>query len=675
MFRAFDQQTERLVAVKLFTLDLAPERVHQLVAELDRLTDATLAHPAIASPLATGIHDNHAYLAMEYVSADSLDTAIRQYGAAPPADALRVAAQLAGALDFAAVVHVAHGALHPRDVLLSPEETRLTGLGIAAAFERIQVAAPVRRPYTPPEGIAGADWDRRADVFSLAALMHELLWGKRVSATGAQAGASLTQIPGADLVALRAVFARALAEQAADRFPTALEFAQALTMAFPDVGTALPRSGAGVSEPAPRSNVARDERGARLPLDEPLPIDTAPPPAPPVQVRPEPRPSAGAEASRPADQVAPQPTLPPPGDVDHAPDAGAADFDLREAEVARYHDVGTPSAMADFPPALPEPDGAVESPLASSSAYAEPPVSALERSRSALWPLALALVVGVAIGFASGYGVGNRDRNASASTAAAVPSPTASAPAAAQESSAAVVEPKATPGETPQKTPTTGSGTSSAASESTFAGARAPDAPAPPASEKAQAAARPGSAGKSDVARSDVAGSKSEVPDGKAGRLLVRSTPAGARVFVDGREEGRTPVAVRELARGEHRVRLVHDGYSIEERHVMISASRPAQSLTVPLSPTSPAPAARMPIPATPGTTGRFVGALSVDSRPSGAKVFVDGKLAGTTPLQLAGLDAGSHVVRIERDGYRRWSSAVRVVASEQNRVTAALEK
>jgi hypothetical protein len=158
----------------------------------------------------------------------------------------------------------------------------------------------------------------------------------------------------------------------------------------------------------------------------------------------------------------------------------------------------------------------------------------------------------------------------------------------------------------------------------------------------------------------------------------VRSTPAGARVFVDGRDAGRTPVAVRDLARGEHRVRLMRDGYESEERRVMISTSRPAQSITVPLSESArlaPAPTVRVPLPSTPGTTGRFVGALSIDSRPDGAKVFIDGKLAGTTPLQVAGLDAGEHVVRLERDGYRRWSSSVRVVASEQNRVTASLEK
>ncbi len=64
-----------------------------------------------------------------------------------------------------------------------------------------------------------------------------------------------------------------------------------------------------------------------------------------------------------------------------------------------------------------------------------------------------------------------------------------------------------------------------------------------------------------------------------------------------------------------------------------------------------------------------------VDSRPTGSKVYVDGKLVGTTPFEMPGVSAGSHVVRIEHDGYRRWSSSVRVVAGERNRVTASLEK
>ena len=129
----------------------------------------------------------------------SLDLAVREYGPAPIADALRVAAQLAGALDFAAAVQITHGALHPRDVLLSSDDTRLTGVGVTRALHRIGVVAPVRRPYTAPERIAGAEWDRRADVFSLAALMHELIWARRVSGLGSRAADNLTDIEGARL--------------------------------------------------------------------------------------------------------------------------------------------------------------------------------------------------------------------------------------------------------------------------------------------------------------------------------------------------------------------------------------------------------------------------------------------------------------------------------------------
>ena len=83
-----------------------PSACHQLVAEFERLIAADLTHPALAAPLATGITGVSAYLAQDYVAADSLDLAVREYGPAPPADALRVAAQLAGALDFAAVVNI-----------------------------------------------------------------------------------------------------------------------------------------------------------------------------------------------------------------------------------------------------------------------------------------------------------------------------------------------------------------------------------------------------------------------------------------------------------------------------------------------------------------------------------------------------------------------------------------
>ncbi len=69
-----------------------------------------------------------------------------------------------------------------------------------------------------------------------------------------------------------------------------------------------------------------------------------------------------------------------------------------------------------------------------------------------------------------------------------------------------------------------------------------------------------------------------------------------------------------------------------------------------------------------------YVGVLSVVSEPPGGIAFVDGQQVGTTPLQLRRLRAGSHVVRIERDGYDRWTTAVLVPADRETRVSAKLE-
>src|SRR5262249_13008501 len=89
------------------------------------------------------------------------------------------------------------------------------------------VAIPVRRPYSAPERMAGAAWDRHADVFSLAVLMSELLWGRRVSSISAESVAALTVLPGWNLDLLRTVFVRPVSTQPSDRFDTALDFAEA----------------------------------------------------------------------------------------------------------------------------------------------------------------------------------------------------------------------------------------------------------------------------------------------------------------------------------------------------------------------------------------------------------------------------------------------------------------
>jgi hypothetical protein len=69
-----------------------------------------------------------------------------------------------------------------------------------------------------------------------------------------------------------------------------------------------------------------------------------------------------------------------------------------------------------------------------------------------------------------------------------------------------------------------------------------------------------------------------------------------------------------------------------------------------------------------------FVGAITIDSSPVGAQVFLDGRPLGQTPVTASDMRAGSHVLRLDLDGYERWSAAVQVVTYKTVNVTAQLQ-
>ena len=68
-----------------------------------------------------------------------------------------------------------------------------------------------------------------------------------------------------------------------------------------------------------------------------------------------------------------------------------------------------------------------------------------------------------------------------------------------------------------------------------------------------------------------------------------------------------------------------------------------------------------------------FRGALSVETGMAGAAIYVDGQLAGFTSITDWHVSVGSHVVRIELDGYQRWSAVIRIVAHETTHLVAKL--
>src|SRR6476469_3619201 len=188
VFRTYEPTRDRLVAVKVFRLDVTPEQAQALADELAHAAEAELIHPSIVEPIAAGVEGTVTYRAEEYVAAESLDAAMRHYAPASFDTMLRIVGQLAEAIDSARAAGVGHGALHPRDIFITPDEARASGFGVVDALERVGLRAPVRRPYSAPERIAGAAWSTPADVFSLAAITYELLTGRRPSGTGDQLG-------------------------------------------------------------------------------------------------------------------------------------------------------------------------------------------------------------------------------------------------------------------------------------------------------------------------------------------------------------------------------------------------------------------------------------------------------------------------------------------------------
>jgi serine/threonine-protein kinase len=692
VFRTYEPSRDRLVAVKVFRLDITPEQSQALADELTRAAEAGLFHPSIVEPITAGVQGTLAYRAEEYVAAESLDVAMRHYAPAPIAKVLPITTQLAGAIDFARAAGVGHGALHPRDVFITPEEARVTGFGVADALERCGLRAPVRRPYSPPERIEGAPWSTPADVFSLAVITFELLTARRPSGTGEQIGALPASL-GEHAESVRRVLVRAMDANPAGRYQSALAFAGALEAAARgeavEEGAAavealsmatgldafatseVPKASAVPETPTvPAETHEADDIASERDEDEAHWALTREEAAASADGAPEP---ALFDAS--AERAAGEALVLEAADLalhEPAPDAGAAPAltDSTDAPAAESAPTVTPPAPAPpepiafrplaartdhqrerrpAPPAAPRPRRepvVPRHPTVSLGAASDAQNG--ERPGVALLPLAVTLVAGLLLGFAAGYAVGGR--NATQTTTVTSATSPARPPDRGDASAAGTTG--APPADPPPRSYSEGA---------VQPGAGQPSTPPAGPGDSPATATKPAAPPPAPVRR---------------GRLVVRSTPAGASVTINGEWRGRTPLSLDELTFGKYEVRVVSEGYRVERRDVALSAADAARTLSFRLE-RNPAPAAtRRPAPAqsAPREKTSFTGSVYVDSRPQGARITIDGKDYGTTPVRIPSVPIGSHVIRLELPNHRAWSSSLRVTAGVEARVTGSLD-
>ena len=564
------------------------------------------------APFDSGFDDDGPFRGTPEAGGVSLESALRDFGPAAIDDLIPRVRALSSSLDAAHAAGVVHGALHPSRIIVTDAATTIVR-GIASSA-----------PYLAPEVVAGGLSTPQSDQFSLAAITYEWMFGRPITGP-ARRSIDVRPMPGVDRVALSEAFTRALAKEPADRFASCTAFCSALEAS---VVSALPLIAADV--PAEDDD---DAIGSFLPEDPAQLGD-----APPIVVA---KPVLDTASSEPNFDLRPAADIPPGiEDVKIVAEesivtAGQPDLDTIDS---LRHEESVPFSTVPDEPA---------SAGVSGRPSAATPARSAESQRFGGLALILAAIVGSVFGFAAGYMARPRALQTGASQTIATPAnepPVAAAPREQPADAAPAAPESRRP--SPAGSPT-----------------------APPAQKSPAASSGTGAAPAASAASAS----------GKVGRLLVRSTPNGANVSVNGIAKGVTPLALRDLDIGTSDVTIARPGFITETRKVQITRERPSRSLDVRLAAAAtatPSPASP-PRPSTPATIGRptsaTTGGLSVESRPAGAAVTINGKPSGVTPLTVNDLPPGEYRILMTMPGYRDFVATVRVVAGERARAAASL--
>ena len=252
---AEDVKHRRKVALKVLQPDLALSlgagRFLQEIA-----IAAQLAHPHILPLHDSGEADGLLYYVMPYVEGESLRDRLRRERQLSLADALQITRQVADALSYAHSHGVIHRDIKPENILLEAGHAVVSDFGIARAMtaaggdELSETGIVLGTPayMSPEQAVGGHDVDGRSDLYSLGCVLYEMLAGEPPF-TGATVESvlrqqltdqppALTGIRAAVPEAVGAAVRRALAKRPADRFSTAVQFGEALSLPGPSAAPA-----------------------------------------------------------------------------------------------------------------------------------------------------------------------------------------------------------------------------------------------------------------------------------------------------------------------------------------------------------------------------------------------------------------------------------------------------
>jgi Tol biopolymer transport system component len=245
VYLAEDLKHDRKVAIKV----LKPELAAVLGAErfvVEIKTTAALQHPHILPLFDSGSADGFLYYVMPYIEGETLRTKLDREKQLAIEEAVRIATEVADALDYAHRHGVIHRDIKPENILLHDGRPMVADFGIALA---VSAAAGGRMTETglslgtphymsPEQATAEKEITARSDVYSLASVLYEMLAGQppHLGGSAQQIIMKIIAEPVAVVTSLRrsvppnvaAALTKALEKLPADRFETAKAFGEAL---------------------------------------------------------------------------------------------------------------------------------------------------------------------------------------------------------------------------------------------------------------------------------------------------------------------------------------------------------------------------------------------------------------------------------------------------------------